>query len=116
MKASSVGVEFFVKLSEEEIEALGKIGLKGEVKVRNKKPLGNFPLELKVGEIDKNQLYIEYRTIPFNVYFEDAAGFVFLLSKEGYEMLKERKTTADRMYKSPECTIKICSEDYNKED
>jgi len=111
MKASSVGVEYSVILTYEEIKRIENPGLRGTIKIRTRKRVvGNFPLDLRVGEVNPNQLYVEVRTVPLNVHFEDAAQFVFVLSKAGYEMLKQKGITGDRMYDNPACKVSIYEE------
>ncbi|MFA5259594.1 MAG: hypothetical protein WC979_04445 [Candidatus Pacearchaeota archaeon] len=111
MKASSIGIEYSVILSNEEIKRIESPGLRGTLKVRTReRVVGNFPLDLRIGEINPNQLYVEVRTVPFNVHFEDAAQFAFVLSRAGYEMLKEEGITGDRMYDNPGCKVSIYEE------
>ena len=106
MKASSVGWELFIELSEQEISMLEKEIVKGEIKVYDlDKKLGNFPLELKICDIDKNQLYVELQTIPKRVYIDKIEKYIVKISQDGYEKLIEYGQTGDRMYSNPGCKV-----------
>jgi hypothetical protein len=110
MKASAVGVEFLVIINEEEVSELEFKTLSGTLKLRNReKTIGNFPFELKVGNIKKEQLYSEVIFVPENAYFENVDKFIFVLSPEGYNMLRQAGFTGDRMMCGG-CKLKVSLE------
>ena len=89
MKASSVGWELEIKLSDEEISLLEKETINGKIKVYDTdKKIGNFPLELRIAELDEQQLYVQLLPIPENVYVDKVERYIVKISKDGYEMLK----------------------------
>ncbi len=110
MKASAVGVEFLVTMSKEEVSELEFKTLSGTLKLRNReKTIGNFPFELKVGNIKKEQLYSEVIFVPEDAYFENVDKFIFVLSSEGYDMLKRAGFTGDRIM-CGWCKLKVSKE------
>jgi len=71
----------FIELSENEISLLEKQAIKGVVRVfDDDKKIGNFPLELKVGEINENQLFVELQPIPKGVYIDKVKEYVVKIS------------------------------------
>ena len=108
MKASSVGWEIFVDVSDKEIALLENHSLEGKIRVHDReKKIGEFYLEIKVGNIDRRQLFAELTTEPDHVYIDSVHKYYITLSKEGYENLKDNGATGDRMANNPGCKVMI---------
>lgn len=113
MRAGSVCWEIWIQLSDGEISRLESECLKGEIKVRDRDSIvGEFPLEVELGDTGKEQLYVKLKTVPQGVYFEDVTEYKVIVSKEGYRMLNGINFTGDRMYNNPACKISVCGERY----
>ena len=108
MRASSMEWEFDIELTSEEIKLLENRSLSGKIKVNIREGvLGETPFELRVGEIESNQLYAELRTEPPNVWIDRVVAYEVILSRDGYERLVDVGSTGDRMAWNPSCKIKI---------
>ncbi len=108
MRASSICWEFYIMLQENELLALEKRAINGEVKVHDRdKVIGNFPLELKIDYLNDYQLYVELSTYPEKVYFREAKEYKIKISNEGYKKLMENGEIGDRMFNNSYCKIYI---------
>jgi hypothetical protein len=108
MKASGIRLEFEIQLSQEEIINLQTKAIQGKIKIYDTdKNLGTFPLELIVGKTNEQQLFAELQTMPRNVYIDEIKEYKIIVSQIGYEELKEKGTTGDRMFNNPGCKILI---------
>lgn len=99
--SSSLDSEIDIELTDEEISALQKGVVRGVLKVRGVKPhkiFGARNVEILVGRINESSLalYIEQRTFPLHAGFEDIEKYGFILSSEGYEILKEKGRVVGR--------------------
>lgn len=98
MKASmSLSSEMDIVLTSEEISSLEREIIIGKVKVRNEgqdnlEPRG---LKLSVGAVEKN-LYLDLRSYPERASFETIAEYEITISRDGYELLKEKGKVIDR--------------------
>lgn len=102
MKASSsLDSEIEIELTGKEISDLQKGVIRGTLKVRSDKPhqvFGTRDVEILVGIINENSsaVYIALRTFPLRACFEDIEKYGFILSSDGYEILKETGKVVDR--------------------
>ena len=60
--------------------------------------LGEFPFSLFVQSIGREQLYVELKTKPSHVYVDKVQEYFIYLSPDGYQQLRKRGRTGDRMY------------------
>lgn len=114
MRASSVGWELEINLTEQEIEHLEYRPLAGKIRVFDVGDgvcYGEKLLEVRVGEIDHRQLNVELRTEPAGVYIDKVERYMVILSpNDGYKDLRNNGSTGDRMHNSPGCKIMIRNE------
>lgn len=115
MKASSVGWELYIQLSADEISRLLTEKLEGKIRVHdNDAFLGEFPFSLFVQSIRREQLYVELKTKPSHVYVDKVQEYFIYLSPDGYQQLRERGRTGDRMYLNAGCKVFIILDEKSK--
>jgi hypothetical protein len=91
MIACSVVRELSILLEDEEVSRLVNNKLIGKIKVRDRDGIvGDRELEIKVGETDKYQVFVEIKTIPKGVYVDKVELYEIILSKEGYHDLRKK--------------------------
>ena len=113
MRAVSIGWELEIKLSSEEIDRLANVRLEGGIKVydiMDKQNLGFRKIKIGIGKIKINVLNAELRAFPKG-YVNEVKRFYVVLSERGYEELRERGSTGERMWNNPGCKVLI----YNSE-
>ena len=86
--------EISLDISKVELSILEKESVKGLIKfIEDPSIIKNVKLGL--GELEKN-LYIELYSFPKPACFENISNYVVIISREGYDMLKEKYKLVDR--------------------
>ncbi|MBI2564386.1 hypothetical protein HYV79_00145 [Candidatus Woesearchaeota archaeon] len=108
MKASiSLGLEIGIDLCVDELSMLEHETLKGTAKVREL-PAELNPMreiELFLGRL-QNNLFVEMESLPKGACFEAITKYLIIISQEGYQMLKDRGQTCDRIGFGP-CRVDL---------
>jgi len=118
MKASSsLDSEIEIELTDEEVSALQRGIVRGALKVRSEKPnqvFGTRDVEILVGIINKDSpaLYISLKTFPQHTCIEGIKKYGFILSPDGYEILKEKGKVVDRPDSFGPCKVSIHKTNY----
>ena len=111
MKASSMEWELDIKLISEEIRGLANKSILGEIIVNtHEHKVGARNIELLIGNISSNQLYVELITEPPNVWVNKIVTYRIVLSHEGYVNLIKNGSTGDRMAHNSACNVMIYAE------
>lgn len=96
MKASSVGLEVDVELTEEEVFELKQKNITGFLNFRevNENQIKKIPI--KISYSLKQRELLEVTQNPRRVYFGNANEITFSINNEFYEILNERGSYGDR--------------------
>ncbi|MDP3986834.1 MAG: hypothetical protein Q8P81_01260 [Nanoarchaeota archaeon] len=108
MKADSVGLEIFVKLSREELETLAEIPLTGEINFRDHaSPPLKRKIPFSINYSPEQRDFLSVRQSPRDSYFGQANEVGFFINRDYREELLRYGSFGERFYGSGKLVIEI---------
>ena len=105
MRASSIGLEVFVRLKEKEISILKNSPIIGDFNFRDNMGTPNRKIPFEIHHKSEQRESLIVTTEPSEVYFGLINKAIFCINHELYEEIKNHGISGDRFYTGGKLTI-----------